>query len=136
MTANTTPIFVDTPIIGLGRIAGANTARDGSGSNLVDLVTGDADGTRIDRIVIHATVTTTAGMVRFFIYDGSSLSRIFWEVPVTAITVGTSTAAFSYEMYRTDHPELPLLVLPNGYILRMGSHNNEAIDATVHGGHY
>ncbi len=136
MTANTNPVFVDTPIIGLGRVTTTNTARDGSGSNLVDIVTGDADGTRIDRITIKGTVTTTAGMGRLFIYDGSSVSRLFAEIPVTAITVGASTPAFTYDLYRTDHPELPLLVLPNGYILRAGTHNSEQIDVIAHGGHY
>ena len=52
-------------------------------------------GSRIDDLIIQAAATTSAGMVRLFISDGSTYSRLIKEIPVTAITVGSTTAAFS-----------------------------------------
>jgi hypothetical protein len=132
MPANTVPIFTLTPRIQSARISTANTARDGTGS-LSSVITGATDGTRIDRIVICATVTTTAGMVRLFIDDGTNV-RLWREVPVTAITVGASTAAFTSTISSPD--SLPLLVLPLNYILKAGTHNAEQIDVIVHAANF
>lgn len=128
MAANTTPIFTLTPVIGRVRISTANTARDGSGS-AGTVVTGGTNGTRIDRIVITATGTTTAGMVRLFINDGTNI-RAWKEVVVTAITVGASTAAFNSTITTPDTN--PLLVLPATYSLLASTHNAETFDVLCH----
>lgn len=131
--ANTTPIFSLTPRAAMVRISTANTARDGSGT-MGDVITGATSGTRIDRVVITATGTTTAGMVRLFIYDGSANSRAWREVVVTAITVGASTPAFTATVLSPDLG--PLLVLPNAYVLRASTHNAETFDVIAQGGDY
>jgi hypothetical protein len=134
MAANTTPIFVITPRIGMVRMSIANTGRDGTGT-LNDVITGGTNGTRIDRIVFRATVTTTAGMVRLFIYDGTN-NRFWWEGPVTAITVGSSTPAWTYTLVSPD-PQSPLLVLPStSYVLRAATNNAETFDVIAHGGDF
>lgn len=124
MAANTSPIFTITPVIGRVRISTANTGRDGSGT-LGTVVTGGTNGTRIDRVIITATGTTTAGMIRLFIDDGTNI-RAWKEVVVSAITVAASTAAFSATISSTD--TAPLLVLPSTYILKAGTHNAETFD--------
>jgi hypothetical protein len=129
---NTSPTFAATFVIGSARISTANTARDGTGT-LVDVVTGEDNGTRVDRIVITALGTTTAGMVRLFIDDGVAV-RAFKEVPVSAVTVGANTPAFSAEVVRTDG--LPVCNLPDGYRLRASTHQAESFDITCHGGAY
>jgi hypothetical protein len=131
--ANTTPIFTLVPIIGRARISTANASRDGTGT-LGTIVTGATDGTRIDRIIITATVSTTAGMIRLFINDGTNI-RAFREVPVTVITVGASTPAFTATIISPD-TQAPLLVLPSGYILAAGTHNAESFDVLALGGAY
>jgi hypothetical protein len=132
--ANTTPIFTIIPRVGMVRISTANTGRDGSGTT-GDVITGATSGTRIDRIVITATGTTTAGMVRLFIYDGSANTRAWKEVVVTAITVAASTPAFTATIVSPDLNS-PLLVLPNAYVLRASTHNAETFDVVAHGGDY
>lgn len=132
--ANTTPIFTLTPRVGMVRISTANTARDGSGTT-GDVITGATSGTRVDRVVVTGNGTTTAGMVRLFIYDGSANTRAWREVVVTAITVAASTAAFTATLTSPD-PLTPLLVLPNGYVLRASTHNAETFDVIAHGGDY
>lgn len=132
MAVNTTPVFVLTPQIGRVRISTANTGRDGSGT-LGNVITGGTNGTRIDRIVITATGTTTAGMVRLFINDGTNI-RAWLEVPVAAITVGANTAAFHQSIPSPDNA--PLLVLPATYILSVSTHNAETFDVLAHAADY
>jgi hypothetical protein len=100
VAANTTPIFTLTPHIGQTTISTANTNRDGTGT-LGTLVTAATNGTRVDRIVVEATSTTAAGVVTFFVYDGSSVSTLWQEVLVTAITPSATVVAFRAVTSRT-----------------------------------
>lgn len=131
MTANTVPIFPLTPVIGAGQVSAANTNRDGTGT-LATILTGAANGTRVHKVTIHATVTTTAGMVRLFIDDLTN-KRLWKEIPVTAITVSATVAGFDYviQLFGED-----ALHLPNGYILKGSTHNAEAINVIAEGGSY
>ena len=131
MTANLNPIFTLTPVIGSGVVSSANTNRDGTG-DLVDIITGGANGTRITRITIQAVVTTTAGMIRLYIYDGST--TVLWkEIAVTAISVSASVIAFAYALeYLGDRA----LVLPANYVLRASTHNAEAFRVIAEGGDF
>ncbi len=65
------PAFAVTPRVSAVNIATQNTARDGTGT-VATLITGAANGTQIREIVVKARVTTTAGMVRIFLHDGST----------------------------------------------------------------
>jgi len=134
MAANTSPIFSLTPKVGLVTISTANANRDGTGT-LGTVLTGGTNGTRVDRIVIEATGTTTAGMIRFFIYDGTSVTQMWQEVVVSAITVGASTQAFRGVIITPDM-QAPLLVLPSGYVLKVSTHNAETFAITAHGADY
>jgi hypothetical protein len=129
---NSTPIFPAQFVIGSARISTANTNRDGTGV-LADVVTGESSGTRVDRITITALATTPAGMVRLFVDNGTTV-RALKEVPVSAVTVGANTAAFSAEVVRTDG--LPVVNLLDGYRLRASTHNAESFDVVAHGGSY
>jgi hypothetical protein len=133
MVANTSPIFTLTPVFGQARISTANTNRDGTGT-LGSVLTGGTDGTRVDRIIITATATTTAGMVRLFI-DASGSVRAWREVPVTAITPSATVAAFTATIL-TPEAQSPLLVLPPNYILKAGTHNAESFDVVAQGGNF
>jgi len=124
MTAS--PIYFTTPVAGLGQVSAANTGRDGSGT-LVDILTGATAGTKIEEVRIKATVSTTGGMVRLFIYDGSSVTRLFDEVPIAAATVSATVEADETVVFYDN------LVLPNGYILRAATHNAEAINVIAIG---
>ncbi len=133
MAANTTPIFVIVPKIGMVRISTANTGRDGSGT-LNDIMTGGTNGTRVDRINVIATSTTTAGQVRFFIWD-TSVNRFWKEMAVTAATPSATVQAFTATISSPDS-QTPLLVLPSGYILRCAPHNAETFDVIGQGGDF
>ena len=132
MPANVSPIFTLTPQIGRARISTANTNRDGTGT-LGDVITGGANGTRVGRIVITATSTTTAGMVRLYIYDGTN-TRLWKEIPVSAITPSATVQAFTATIASPDSD--PLLVLPVNYVLRASTHNAETFDVIAHAGDF
>lgn len=109
---STQPAYASTPI-GFGPVnsATANTNRDGTGTiNQLAVGKGMA-GTRIERVLAKATVTTTAGMIRIFkkgrglTYNadgtiaayGAPTWRLIAEIAVSAITVSASVAAWSGE---------------------------------------
>jgi hypothetical protein len=93
MPANTNPVFTLTPIIGMAQCSTNNANLDGTGT-LATVVTGATNGTRIDRVTVEAITATVASMVRFFIYDGSN-TRLFAELPVTAIAPSATVVAFT-----------------------------------------
>lgn len=119
--------FTSTPGITLAQVSAANTNRDGTGT-VVSVLAGSANGRRINKITIKAIVTTTAGMLRLYIYDGTN-TRLYREVLVTAITVSGSVAGFSSEIlyYDSDAPILPSAT----YELRASTHNAEAMNVIV-----
>ena len=91
----TTSQYASTPKNGSAQIATANTLRDGTGT-LGVVYTAGTSGARIDSIIIQATATTTAGMIRFFeSIDAGTTKRLVGEVAVTAATPSGTVAAFS-----------------------------------------
>lgn len=131
MPANITPIFPLVPVMGLAQVTAANTNRDGTGT-IVTVLTGAANGTRIHKIIVYATVTTTAGMVRLFI-TGGGVTRLWREIAIPAVTVSATVMAHSeiIELFGED-----ALHLPSTYILKASTHNAEAINVIAEGGDY
>lgn len=117
------PSYVGTPKTYQGQLTAANANRDGTGT-VVTIATAGANGLRIDDITIKAQVTTTAGMVRLFIHDGTNY-RLWKEVPVTAITVSATVAAFEASLIDL------ALILENGWSLRAATEKAEAINVIV-----
>lgn len=129
MSANTTPRFTETGVLAKGQVTVANANLDGTGT-LVTLVTGGVNGTLLELIRVKATVTTTAGMIRLFVDDGSNV-RLIKEITVAAITIGASTAAYEAEYVPTGN-----MVLPATHILKASTEKAEAMNVFVQGGDY
>lgn len=104
-------------------LSSSNTNRDGTGT-IVDIITGAASGTRIDDISIAATGTTTNGMIRFYISDGTN-TRLWREIGVIANTPSGTVSAWSY--YLSDLG----LVIESGWKLRASTHNAETFHVIV-----
>lgn len=128
------PIMVAEPFVFGVNISTANTARDGSGT-VGTLVTGTALGVRIDKITVHAKVTTSAGMIRFFLNDGTNKFLVHEEV-VAAVTVGADTPAWSAEILQETNPWLAKLTVLTGWTLLVSTHIGEAFSVVAHGGNY
>ena len=92
--------YTTTPIVEYAQVSTANTARDGTGTTVLiasgpAVAQGSGVGKRIAKVFIKSTVTTTAGMVRFFIsLDGGTTKRLITEVPVYANSVGANSTSF------------------------------------------
>jgi hypothetical protein len=126
MAANSVQ-FTATPGISLAQVSAANTNRDGSGT-VVTVVAGSATGRRINKITVKAIATSTAGMVRIYLYDGTN-TRLYFEVGVTAITASASIATFinTTLYYDSDAPILPSAT----WELRASTHNAETFNIIV-----
>lgn len=132
MAVTATPIFVQSPRAAIGSLATANTNRDGSGT-IATIWTAGANGSRIDHIDLQAYGTTTAGVIRLYIHDGST-AMLWKEILVTAITPSTTLAAWSYTLDCTIGSNM--LVLQSGYSLRASTHNAENFRAVAVGGDF
>ena len=120
------PVFAVTPRISSTNVATANTNRDGTGT-VATLITGAATGTRIAEIVVQARVTTTAGMVRVFLFDGTTY-RFFDEISIAAATVSASVKATRVSTTYNN------LILPSAsWSLVVSTHNAESMDVTAFG---
>lgn len=130
----TTVNYANTPKIGIGQISTANTNRDGTGTIGIVFTAGTA-GSRIDSIVIKATATTTAGMVRLFLHDGTN-ARLFTEVPVQPATPSGTIPAFEAQLTTNNAPHLLPLIIPTGWSLRAATHAAEAFNVIGEGGDF
>lgn len=118
------PVFATTLKVGMAQISTANTARDGSGATGT-VVTGGASGSVIKKIRVCATVTTTAGVVRLFLNDGTN-RRLMQEIIVPAITPSTTAEAFARTI--TYGPDDILHLPSNTWTLDASTHNAEAFN--------
>jgi len=125
----------------------ANTNRDGTGTITI-LWTAPAfvdatnpGGSRIERLVIQATGTTTAGMIRLFLSSnamGNTAANTFLyeEIPVTAATPSTTVQAYATALQAVTFQTLfPIMIAP-GSTLRVSTANAESFIVTAMGGDY
>lgn len=113
--AAATPSFSSSANIHAGTVSTANTNRDGTGT-LTTLLTGAATGTRIERISAKAAGTSSAGMVRFFIFNASAtFVKLEAELIVTAITASNSVKTWEGDLV---YGSSKFFVLPSGFTLR------------------
>jgi len=116
--------FAVTPRIAATNVATANTNRDGSGT-VATLITGAATGTKVAEIVVKARVTTTAGQVRVWLYDGTNY-RAFDEYAIAAATVSATVQGTRVSTTYAN------LVLPSAsWSLVVATNNAESIDVTA-----
>lgn len=138
MAANTSPIFVLTPVTKTASVTTATSdspPRNGTGNNFATILSAGSAGTRLERIVAASQGTSVAGELLLFIYDGST-NWFYKEMAITAITASTTLAAFTAELARTDG--LPLLTLPSGYSLKCAVTvtQTHALNVSAHGGDF
>jgi hypothetical protein len=141
MAANTAPIFPLTPVSqGLSVVsASAITARTAivGTTGLSLCYTAGANGSRIDTIILQATGTTLAGLIDFWIYDGTT-SRLIYEAVVTVVTPNTTTTvgfnmAIATTLFNGGIP----LTIPTTYALYCSSQvASQLIGVVTNGGNY
>jgi hypothetical protein len=119
---------------GINGVSVANTNLDGTGT-LATILTAGASATYkgclIENVTIKSTAfatgsTTTPGMVRFFIFDGGSVTRLLTEIEIPAVTQSGTQESF----YR----KIPLnLNLAAGYSLKASTEKGDTFAVIAEG---
>jgi hypothetical protein len=120
----TTAQYAATARTAIAQISTANTNRNGTGT-IGTVFTGGSSGSRIDDISIVATGTTTAGVVRLFINDGTT-SYLWQEILVSAITPSTTVQVFSFTLLNQ-----ALILASSSWSLRASTNNAETFNILV-----
>lgn len=121
------PNYAATPSIQTAVISTANTNRDGTGT-IGTVFTAGTNGSRVEDITIKSTGTTTAGMIRLFIHDGSN-TRLWREIQVPAVTPSGTIPAWEIRF--------PIfLFLQSGLSLRASTNNAETFNIIANGGNF
>ena len=115
------PQYIGTPKSPTVVISTANTNRDGTTGTYGTLMTAGASGSRVDRIRINATGSTTAGMIRIFV--GTALIQ---EVPVVAVTPSATTPAWGADVVFENGQ-----ILGSSVVLKVSTNNAESFAVTV-----
>ena len=105
------------------QVTTANTNRNGTGT-IVSVFTAGSSGSRIDDIYIVSTGTTTAGVVRLFISDGTNI-RLWQEILVAAITPSTTVGVWNASLLNQ------ALILASGWSLQASTNNAETFSVFV-----
>lgn len=113
--------YIGTPKSPTVAISTANTNRDGTTGTYGTLMTAGSSGSRVDRIRVNATGSTTAGMIRFFV--GTALVM---ELPVVAVTPSATIPAWGADVVFDNG-----LILQASAVLKVSTNNAEAFAVTV-----
>lgn len=119
------PVFAVTPRIGHAALATADSSYTAP-SNVVTALTAGADGTRVEEIVVKCAATSSAAIVRAFLYDGSTY-YLFDEYTIAA---ATGSATVQQTRVSTTYTNL---VLPPDWSLRFTTSVSQAVHVTVLG---
>jgi hypothetical protein len=129
LTMASAPIYIGSPQTWQAALSAANTNRDATGT-IVDVVSGGSSGSRLDKIRVVASGTTSAGVIRLYLYDGTN-TYLIKEIVVSAITPSTTQEVWSGEW------DADGLVLPNNtWKLRASTNNAEAFKVFAKGGNF
>jgi len=144
MPANLQPIFPATQKVSWGTVTTANTAKDGTGTQ-VTVFTAGTNGSRIDQIKIRPLGTNVATVVRFFINNGSTNATatnnsLAHETTAPASTLSEVAAQSDIDVLinKGDALVCPIPYLPAGYKLNIaiGTTVAAGLQVTCFGGDY
>lgn len=135
------PQYVRDVVSAAVSIATANTGRDGTGTlgtvYTARSAANGGTGALIEFVTVCATTTTTAGMVRLFVDDGTA--HMVREIAVGAITPSATVKAFTITTTEGADANGKLEVgirLKPGDILKASTHNAETFTVRAEGGEF
>ncbi len=114
-----------TAITGLVNITTANPNLNGTGTISLVIKSSATNGTLIKSVTIQAKNTTTQGMVRLFLYNGTT-TVLFKEIEIPAVTASTIDLRFN----RTLNLDF---VLQFGYQILASTENAESFNIIAEG---
>jgi hypothetical protein len=133
MPAGTNPIFPQTPLIGIGSLAGAtgvtSRAPISGTTNLTLLANTSTNGTRVDAIRVTGQGTTTSTLIGIWINDGTN-SYLYDEIAIAAVSASTTVQAAQNTITYTT------LVVPSTYRLYCSQTVQSNVSVIAFGGQY
>lgn len=134
----TTAQFVATPVTGRVRLSAGNTGRDGSGT-ISTLVTGSANGTRIEKVTFVAAgtmVANSANIGRVWISDTSGANwRLYSEVAISVVTPSASAIGAKQQIVFSGGLIIPLNI-QLGVTVHTGDAAGNQFDVIAEGGNF
>ena len=113
---STTPQYASTPKVSGATLTTADTSLT-SPTTVGTVFSAGASGSRIDYIEVIGVATTAASLINLFLYSGS-VYYLWQQIPVAAVTVGTTTPSFVANLSSNVNANVLPLVLPTGWSLR------------------
>ncbi len=133
MAANVSPIFPETPVIGIATLTSATAITSRANitgtTGLVQLTPASTDGKRIDSIRVKGKGTTVASILSIWLYNGTT-SFLYDEIVIDAVTA--SNTAISDLGSRTYSD----LALPPTYQLYVSQTVQTDVNVFANGGDY
>ncbi len=133
MAANVSPIFPETPVIGIATLTSATAITSRANitgtTGLVQLTPVSTDGKRIDSIRVKGKGTTVASILSIWLYNGTT-SFLYDEIVIDAVTA--SNTAISDLGSRTYSD----LALPPTYQLYVSQTVQTDVNVFANGGDY
>lgn len=133
MAANVSPIFPETPVIGIATLTSATAITSRANitgtTGLVPLTPVSTDGKRIDSIRVKGKGTTVASILSIWLYNGTT-SFLYDEIVIDAVTA--SNTAISDLGSRTYSD----LALPPTYQLYVSQTVQTDVNVFANGGDY
>lgn len=126
----TAPAFAATVNVGSGLVPATLDTSLTAPTNVTTIVTGGSSGTKVEELIFQAVLTTAAGVVNVFLYDGSTYN-LYDQVLIAAVTSSTTAVA-----WRTNR-QYSNLIVKSGWTLRVSqtiSTNQSGIKVTATGG--
>lgn len=133
MAANVSPIFPETPVIGIATLTSATAITSRANitgtTGLVQLTPASTDGKRIDSIRVKGKGTTVASILSIWLHNGTT-SFLYDEIVIDAVTA--SNTAISDLGSRTYSD----LALPPTYQLYVSQTVQTDVNVFANGGDY
>ena len=133
MAANLTPIFPDSPVIGIATLTGAtpitSRANITGTTGLVQLTPVSADGKRVDSITVKGKATSVASILSVWLYNGTT-SFLYDEIDIAAVTASTTVDSVIAKRFYSD------LVLPPTFQLYVSQTVATDVNVFANGGDY
>lgn len=133
MAVTNTPIFAQSPIVGIATLATPTAITSRANitgvTGLTQLTATSTNGTRIDRISVKASATTVATNLFVWIYNGTT-SYLFDEIDVTVVTATNTVDSF------TIYKDYSYLSLPPTYQLYVSVSVQQNLNIFALGGQY
>lgn len=121
------PQFAATARVGIGQVSTANPNRNGTGA-LVTVLTAGLNGTRVDYAEVKATGSSSSGVVRLYLHDGTT-AHLLTEVEIPVVTVSGTQRTFEQLIELAGG-----LTIPTGWSLRASTEVGETFNVFAFGG--